>query len=412
MVVKINSGNSLFGTLAYNEEKVKEGQAKVLLSNRIIQSVDGSHNIYMTAKSFEPYLDANRRTEKPVLHISINPHPEDILTDEQLGSIAREYMEKLGYGNQPYLVYKHEDIDRHHLHIVSVRVDENGKKLNDSYEKRRSDGIRRELETKYKLIPAEQQNNNNVLSLKPVNIKAGNVKQQVANITKSLMKDYKFQSITEYRALLSLYGVTVEEVKGEVRGKAYNGLVYSALDKQGEKSGNPFKASLIGRSVGYDALQKRMDFSKKSMKEKPPYNRAKTIVTSCLKEKPSRKQFEKELLKNGISVVFRANDDKRIYGVTFIDHREKVVFNGSRMGKEFSANVFHDLFSGQAKAENHFMPNEKAFGNKSDYRQEQDSAMEAVAGIFSMEQHGDDYQEIAFTNRMKRKKKKRKGFGL
>ena len=52
-----------------------------------------------------PYLEANR-LEQPntVFHVSLNPSPEDKLTDEQFREIAREYMERMGYGNQPYIV--------------------------------------------------------------------------------------------------------------------------------------------------------------------------------------------------------------------------------------------------------------------------------------------------------------------
>lgn len=406
MVAKINIGSSLFGALSYNQEKVEQGEGKILFSNRIIQNTDGSHNMYFNLKSFEPYLDANKRTEKPVLHISLNPHPDDKLTNEQLSDISQEYMDKMGYGNQPYLVYKHEDLDRHHLHIVSIRVDETGKKLDDSFEKRRSEEVRKYLEEKYNLIPAGKQQQSNALFLKPINIKEGNIKKQVSNITKSLIKDYRFQSVSEYKALLDIYGVTVEEVKGEVRGKAYNGLVYSALNKKGEKTGNPFKASLIGRDVGYNALQKKMSSSKEILKDKKMYNRAKNIVSNLLKENPSRNAFEKELAKNNISVLFRTNEGDRIYGVTFIDHQEKAVFNGSRMGKEFSANVFHNLFNGENKETNF---------NKSEtfepFSLEHES-VESLGGLLAMEQHGDNYEEIAFTNRMKRKKRKPRGSKL
>lgn len=405
MVAKINIGSSLYGALSYNQEKVDQGEGKILFSNRIIQNTDGSHNMFFNLKSFEPYLDANKRTEKPVSHISLNPHPDDKLTDEQLSYIAHEYMDKMGYGNQPYLVYKHTDIDREHIHIVSVRVDENGKKLNDSFEKRRSEEVRKYLEEKFKLLPAEKQKQANVLSLKPVNIKEGNVKKQVSNITKTLIKDYCFQSVNEFRALLNFFGVTVEEVKGEVRGKAYNGLVYSALNKKGEKSGNPFKASLIGRDVGHNALMKKIDSSKAVLKDKAIYDRSKTIVSVLINEKPSRETFEKELLKNGISVVFRQNDDKRIYGTTFIDHQEKVVFNGSRMGKEFSANVFNELFNGDNKQRS----DNKSWDNNYEYSQDQNTSVESLGGLFAMEQHGDNYEEFAFTNRMKRKRRKPKG---
>ncbi|MDR2913362.1 MAG: relaxase/mobilization nuclease domain-containing protein [Tannerella sp.] len=413
MVARINAGSSLFGALAYNQEKVEKDGAKVLFGNRIIQNTDGRYSMRNMMDSFKPYLDANNKTEKPILHISLNPHLDDKLSEEQLCEIAKKYMDRMGYGDQPYLVYKHEDIDRHHIHIVSVNVDGTGKKISNSNDFYKSKKITRELEKEYHLLPAEKQKDSQSLPLKPVDIKAGNVKQQVAGIVKSLMRDYRFQSINEYRALLNIYNVTVEEVKGEVRGKGYSGLVYSALDKNGEKRGNPFKASLIGRDAGYNALQKKIASSKKSMKEKAVYDRTKAIVSSCMKNNPSRKQFEKELAKNGISVLFRENDDKRIYGVTFTDHREKVVFNGSRLGKEFSANVFHELFNGNGRQDKHSIDNEKQFHtNNQDYQHGQDSAGEAIAGIFSMEQHGDNYEEIAFTNRMKRRKKKRRGYGL
>ena len=89
-----------------------------------MEPADGHPTIQHCIRSFEPYLAANRRTEKPVIHISLNPHPDDVLTDEQLTAIGQEYMEKMGYGNQPYIIYRHEDIGRPHIHIVSLRIDE------------------------------------------------------------------------------------------------------------------------------------------------------------------------------------------------------------------------------------------------------------------------------------------------
>ena len=398
MVAKINTGSSLFGALSYNQEKLDSEEAKILYSNRIMQDSDGGYNMYLHLKSFELYLMANNKTEKPVLHISLNPHPDDKLSDEQMSDIAQKYMDKMGYGDQPYIVYKHEDLDRHHLHIVSVNVDETGKKLNSNYDYKRSKDITREIEKNYNLLPAEKKVGVDKLVLKRVDPKAGDINKQVSNTTKVLMKTYNFQSINEYRALLSVYGLTVEEVKGEAKGKAYHGLVYSVLDKKGNKVGNPFKSSLLGKDVGVSALNKRIAYSKKQMKEQPPYQRTKEVVSSILANQPTREQFEKDLLQNGVSVFFRENPDKRIYGVTFIDHESKSVFNGSKLGKEFSANKFEELFNGK----------EQSFDNKSyeDFSQQNDSPADTLGGLLAMEQHGDNYEEIAFANRMKRKKRK------
>lgn len=117
MIAKISSGTSLLGALKYNQKKVDESVADVLYSQNIIRSTDGIYNIPMCMRSFEPYLAANIRTVNPLIHISLNPHPDDKLSNEQLTAIAHEYMEKLGYGKQPYLVYKHNDLEREHIHV-------------------------------------------------------------------------------------------------------------------------------------------------------------------------------------------------------------------------------------------------------------------------------------------------------
>ena len=186
-----------------------------------------------------------------------------MLTDQQLADIAREYMQKLGYGDQPYLVYKHTDIDRHHIHIVGLRVDESGRPLNDRFEHRRSKQITRELERKYNLHPAEKKERTERPELKKVDYAAGDVKHQIGNTVKAACYGYRFQSFGEYRALLAAYNVCVEEVKGEINGIPYQGIVYSAMNGKGEKVGNPVKASRIGRSVGYEAVQRRMEKSGK-----------------------------------------------------------------------------------------------------------------------------------------------------
>lgn len=344
MVAKINVGSSLFGALAYNQNKVDEEQGKVLFSNRMFESEDGNFNIHRCMESFEMHLHQDIKTEKPIIHISLNPHPDDNLSDEQLSEIAQEYMEKLGYGNQPYMVYKHEDIDRHHLHIVSLRVDENGKKLNDKFEHRRSKDITRELEAKYGLHTAEKKQQQEHYQFQKVDYVAGDVKRQISNTVKGLVNTYQFQSFGELKTLLSLYNVHIEEVKGEVRGKPYSGIVYSATDDTGEKQGNPIKSSRLGKSVGTDALNQRMERAAGKWKDGKLKNNIKGRVKEALDASVSRKQFEKNLKEKGIEVVFRENTEGRIYGATFIDHENKAVLNGSRLGKEFSANVFNDLF--------------------------------------------------------------------
>lgn len=420
MVAKISKGSSLQGALLYNQEKVKEQQAKVLFSNRIILNRDGSLNMYLANQSFVPYLNANKNTEKPILHISINPHPDDIVSDEMYSDIAQTYMQKMGLGDQPYIVYKHEDLERKHIHIVTVNIDGNGRKIGDSNNFYQSKKITRELEKMYNLHPADKKEQPEELpQLKRVNYQSGDIKNQIANISKALIKNYRLQSVNEFRALLSLYGVTVEEVKGEIKGKNYSGLVYSAIDEKGEKVGNPIKSSIIGKSVGYDTLQSRLEYSTKYMKEHKIFESSKLIVGSAISRYTDKQTFLNDLAKNNINVVFRENTDGRIYGATFIDHQSRCVFNGSKMGKEFSANVFNVLFKDNTtnKHQQTINPTDNTT-QRSDADKPIDSVTEnaeynnnqndSIIDLSLLEQHGADYAEEAFTRRMENEEKKRK----
>ena len=151
MVANIRSGSSPGGALRYNKEKVDKDEAEVLLWQKMLEPFNkhGRMDIDACMESFRPYLEANRRTTNTVFHASLNPSPEDRLTDEQLRDIAQEYMERMGYGNQPYIVFKHKDIERQHLHIVSLRINELGRKINDSREYDRSMSVLRESDRKY-----------------------------------------------------------------------------------------------------------------------------------------------------------------------------------------------------------------------------------------------------------------------
>lgn len=186
----------------------------------------------MCRHSFDPYLDTNQRTKKPIFHVSLNPHPEDVLDKNQLQAIASEYMERMGYGEQPYIVYEHKDIDRTHLHIVSVRVDRSGRKLEHDFEAKKSMDILREIEKGYGLHPAVKGEELADKPAKKVDYERGNVKQQLSSVVREILNKYYFASATEFNTLLNLQNVSVEEVRGEINGKPYAGVIYGALNDQ------------------------------------------------------------------------------------------------------------------------------------------------------------------------------------
>ena len=131
MIAKISATENLGGALGYNFKKVEKGEASILLTAELYQSKEGRYTMEEVFADMEALIPKNCRTKKTVFHCSLNPHPDEKLSDETLMQIAREYMEALGYGNQPYIVFKHNDIAREHIHIVSLRVDSRGQKIND-----------------------------------------------------------------------------------------------------------------------------------------------------------------------------------------------------------------------------------------------------------------------------------------
>ena len=409
MVAKISYGSSLYGALAYNGEKVNEGVAKILETNKVFCPADGRHDITACMQDFMAYMPSQVRTKKPVIHISLNPHPDDKLSDEQFSVIALEYIEKMGYGNQPFVVYKHEDIDRHHLHIVTLAVDETGRKINDGNNFYASKRITREMEQKYGLHPADKKQFKEAFRLQKVRPEEGSLKKQLASVIKPAAKFYYCPSFKEYRALLSTYNICVEEVKGEVHGKPYNGLVYFVTDENGKKFGNPFKSSVFGKTVGYEALRTRFKTAKEKLKEKQLAPKTKWGVEQALRRSATREDFRDNLHHKGIDVLFRENEQGRLYGITFIDHNNGCVVNGSRLGKELSANAVAEWFDRpHPELSDSIQQSEKS--NLSPIPTSPSDEDSVLGGLLDLplEAHGTDWEEEQFRRRMQHKKRKQR----
>lgn len=344
MIAKISATENLGGALGYNFKKVECDEASVLCVNELRKAFDGTYRMDKVLSDMQKAIPEKCRTKKTVFHCSLNPHPDEKLSDELLVQIAKEYMEALGYGKQPYIVFKHNDIAREHIHIVSLRVDSEGKKINDRFEKRRSKQITDALERKYNLIPSSKVSDKEEVGMPKVDISKGNIKEQVASVVRTVLKHYRFCSLGELNAILSAYNLAVEEVKTEFRGKKYDGLVYVPTDDKGNKAGTPIHASDIGRGVGYTAVQNRMQKSKQTIKPLVPTIRG--MVLQTMRTFPqTEEELRQRLEEQGLRVIIRKNESGRIYGITFIDDKEGIALNGSRLGKGYSANVFNTYFS-------------------------------------------------------------------
>ncbi|MDO3424211.1 MULTISPECIES: conjugal transfer protein MobB [Chryseobacterium] len=419
MIAKIGKGGNMYGAILYNQQKVDKENGAVLLLNKIPDTVDGKYSVAYFNKCFEPYLSANIKTEKTVRHISLNPDPADKVSDEQFTDMAQEYMERMGYGNQPYIVFKHTDIDRTHIHIVSTCVGIDGKKIPDDYDHPRSMAICRNLEQKYNLHKAteqEQKQANKVF--KPVNHKNGDIKSQIASVVRHLPKYYNFSTMGSYNALLSLFNITAEQVKGERNGQTVNGLVYVALDENGNKVSNPFKASLFGKDAGVAELQKHFEQSKEKMKTTPARSVLKNTVELAIHTTNNETEFKKQLVEQGINTIVRKNESGRIYGITFIDHESRSIWNGSQLDRSLSANMFNQWWNNGNKPELKIQDNPVFNTSTLDYSPTKDlfeflsneHSANYDLGLFSLlpNAQGEDYEEEQFAKQMKKKKKGRR----
>lgn len=426
MVAKISVSGSLAGAVNYNMSKLKADTAQMLLTNKMLCPQQGEvFKASELMKDFELFMPQRYRTENPVFHVSLNPHPDDKLSDVELSAIAEEYMNRMGYGSQPYVVFKHSDISRQHIHIVSVRVNQHGKKINDKFERRRSKDITRSLEQKYGLHTAEKVSKEQKSELKMVDVHSGNAKEQVENVVRGVINKYHFLTFTEYKAVLTKFNIAAEEVKGSHFGSSFSGIVYSATDNEDNKVGNPFSSATLGKFAGSEALEKKYRTSKEHLEKSRPAASLKRIINQAFAGATTKEQLRYNLFQSGIGVVYRENATGRLYGVTFIDHNTGVVLNGSRLGKEYAANGIIDRLENPHKYEHltntpqtysasqqQPLPTQEA---QPTHRTEQhpESGGDSIGSLFDIPilPNGNDPEEDEFRRRMQRKKKKR-GFGL
>ena len=344
MVAKISIGNSLYGALTYNGEKINKEKGRLLDTNKIYNDGSGSVDIRRAYEDFMRWIPTSSRTERPMMHISLNPHPDDRLSDADFTRLAHDYMQMMGLGDMPYMIYKHEDIDRHHVHIVALRVGTDGRCISDRNNFYKNKKVCRELEQRYGLRPAEREKITPDMPIKKID-PTGDIKRQVANTVKMVGMRYKFQSMGEYNAILGLYNVRCDTADGRVNGREYHGLVYFATDDNGNTIATPFKASRLGKFASRTAIDGRFERAKEKIDIAP----TKRKVADVLNQSSGKDDFVAKLKERNVDVVFRYTDEGRIYGVTFVDHDTMTALNGSRLGKDFSANALNARFNQQTQ---------------------------------------------------------------
>src|SRR5688572_11824283 len=341
MVAKITVPDSIKRALNYNEQKMKEGVAKCIYAHNFLKEAEHL-NFYEKLNRFQKLISLNKRASTNTVHISLNFALNEKIEKDRLIEIASGYMEKIGFAEQPYLVYQHLDAGHPHIHIVTTNIQKDGRRISlHNLGRNQSAKARKEIEIIYNLVKAGEQGRQRTDEIKLINAQRVNygrspTKRSITNVLDSVLPNYKYASLAELNAVLKLYNLAADRGKQEGIIFRKGGLVYRVLDERGNKIGVPVKASSIYNKPTLSYLQKRFEENELSKQE---YKKSlKTSIDWILLRLPkSLEVFKEALQKEKINLVIRQNDEGVIYGLTYIDHRTKCVFNGSDIGRDYSA---------------------------------------------------------------------------
>ncbi len=350
----MNTGQNISGLLNYNENKVKEGVAKCIHENQFGCNVDRL-NFYDKLKTFQGFINRNHRATTKAVHISLNFDPSEKPSKDLLKEIATKYMDKIGFGNQPYLVYQHFDAAHPHIHIVTTNIQRDGKRIIlYNIGKNQSEKARKELEKEYRLVRAEGKRTSQTDNITAIDLKRAvygklETKRTISNTVRFVTRNYKYTSIPELNAVLKQYNVMADLGKEGSQMNIKKGLLYRLIDEHGKKVGMAIKSSSIYGKPTLAFLEKQ--FKLNEVLRRPHKDRLINCINRAFgnKQTLSKSSFVQSLSQEGIFVLFRQNEEGRIYGITFVDNKAKVVFNGSDLGKAYGAKAITDRLTSLSK---------------------------------------------------------------
>lgn len=251
MVTKILKYSASSATpLEYNERKCVEGVAK------IVQVVNIADDSMYSVKSALLHREANpaisARTRKMGFHMSVNPGPNDDIDEDGVLGYIRESMEGLGFGEQPYAVYLHKDIERKHYHVVSTRVDECGKIINDSFSRVRLQKLQDRLAKKYGFSVGLIDENN------ITKVKAGELEKGMKNLLPKMRANIELalevgpRNEREFRCILRVLKMDMNQGMFTGRdGKTHKYVSFAGKGHKGESLTRPIPAKrVLGPNYG------------------------------------------------------------------------------------------------------------------------------------------------------------------
>lgn len=346
MVVRISTGKSIVGVIRYNELKRESGKAELISSQGFLPGVENL-NTFQLGKRFGELTALNSRTKTNALHISLNFAPGDRIDSGQMREIAHKYLEKIEFGEQPCLVYRHLEAGHAHLHIVTTNIDRAGKRIEThNLGRNQSETARKELEVSYHLVPAEKQNyiGPDLKTLESLSYGDQPTKAGINAVLNHVLHGYAFTSLGEFNTILKAFGVTAYRGEQDSIRFKKGGLVFHLLDASGNRTGVPIKASSFYLKPTLKRLEKRYENGEKKKADCLPEIRTKLKEFNSKDSSVSLKEWERNLKKQGITLGLNYTKNGQLFGVTYVDHTLRVGVKGSDLGKEFGAHAIAGRF--------------------------------------------------------------------
>lgn len=324
MVITLHkTATSVAASVNYITKKIEAGDSRII-SYANVDVADG--NIIGSLQTEFDRLDiANIRSDKVSFHASINPTPEE-LDKIDIKEIAKEFMNLLGYGEQPYLVVEHSDIGRTHYHIISHRITPEGKKIKSSFEKRRINAFVKELNRRLQSISHKESNEGIVQYPGHDNFKFDISKPKKYIQIRQIFNDackYQYTSVFELQKILLDRNVELIEQDGH--------YVAAGIGADGRQT----KAIAVDSGLIRSAQRCVLTYAQKM--------KMRNMAIFALEHSVSQKHAERILAKKGIGIQFLKNDDGKIYGVYFIDHIGKTISKASDIYKGISAKAWREV---------------------------------------------------------------------
>ena len=284
MIGKIVIGKDFYGVLAYNEKKVREGVGYVIDSN-----IEHSTSVEMT-QEFNLIRELRPNLGKAVLHVSLNLPHSDHLDDKAFVSFGCDYLTKLGFDNNQFIMYRHTDTEHEHIHIIANRVRYSGRITSDSNIKRRSRKILDDLEKKYGLTQiVGNTNTKKSLTQKEIEktLRTGNIPIKLVLHDKIGSAISESTDTTEFITLLEGQHISprfnVSKTTGRVSGISFN---YQGVVYKGSTLGKKFSWNSIVKQIAYEQTRDRSVILSANEKERGTHRTGERNNGASIKPEP------------------------------------------------------------------------------------------------------------------------------